>query len=142
MADFNLALKIILADEGGYSNDPQDSGGETYKGISRKNFPDWEGWKYIDTAKNDTRIDTNGRFPETLNFIDILKSLVADFYRENFWNKIAGDNIQNNEIADELVHSAENAGISQAIKRAQQICGQNPTGHITPDLINALNSLL
>ena len=36
MADFRLAYKKIEAAEGGYVNDPDDKGGETYKGISRK----------------------------------------------------------------------------------------------------------
>ena len=37
--------------EGGYVDDRDDRGGETYRGISRNNFPDWKGWKKIDGFK-------------------------------------------------------------------------------------------
>jgi lysozyme family protein len=37
---FNDALAIVLPIEGGYGNDPHDSGGETKFGISQAAFPD------------------------------------------------------------------------------------------------------
>ena len=52
MADFRLAYKKIEAAEGGYVNDPDDKGGETYKGISRKANPDWNGWINIGIVLN------------------------------------------------------------------------------------------
>jgi lysozyme family protein len=51
MADFKQAHSIVMNNEGGYANDPSDRGGETYKGISRNNFPNWKGWKLIDLHK-------------------------------------------------------------------------------------------
>lgn len=51
MAEFNLALKRMLGHEGGYSNDPDDLGKETYKGISRANHKNWSGWTQIDKYK-------------------------------------------------------------------------------------------
>lgn len=33
----------MLIHEGGYSNDPIDLGGETYKGIARNAHPNWQG---------------------------------------------------------------------------------------------------
>lgn len=41
MAEFNIAFQKTLTHEGGYVNDPEDSGGETYKGISRNNHKNW-----------------------------------------------------------------------------------------------------
>ncbi|RYD50653.1 MAG: hypothetical protein EOP52_13405, partial [Sphingobacteriales bacterium] len=35
MADFLTAYKRTAVAEGGYANDPDDLGGETYKGIAR-----------------------------------------------------------------------------------------------------------
>ncbi len=49
--DFQKALAHTLEFEGGYANDPADSGGETFRGISRRNWPQWEGWPLIDQAK-------------------------------------------------------------------------------------------
>lgn len=51
MANFKIALDKVLSREGGYINDPDDKGGETYKGISRKYNPDWKGWRIIDNTK-------------------------------------------------------------------------------------------
>jgi len=51
MAEFNIALQKTLAHEGGYSNDPNDMGGETYKGISRASHSVWKGWAIVDKYK-------------------------------------------------------------------------------------------
>lgn len=40
-----------MADEGGYSNNPRDRGGETYRGVSRKYHPGWKGWHAVDAVK-------------------------------------------------------------------------------------------
>ena len=40
MADFHQAVAVVLANEGGYSNNPDDHGGETNFGISKKQYPD------------------------------------------------------------------------------------------------------
>lgn len=37
--DFNEALKFVLKWEGGYSNDPNDPGGETKYGICKRSYP-------------------------------------------------------------------------------------------------------
>ena len=35
MADFKIAFEKVLEQEGGYVNDVNDPGGETYKGVAR-----------------------------------------------------------------------------------------------------------
>ena len=40
MKDFDKALKFVLKWEGGYSNDPNDPGGETKYGISKRSYPE------------------------------------------------------------------------------------------------------
>ncbi|WP_047452532.1 glycosyl hydrolase 108 family protein [Alistipes sp. ZOR0009] len=44
-------LPFVLKVEKGYANVKGDSGGETYRGITRKSYPDWEGWTIIDRLK-------------------------------------------------------------------------------------------
>lgn len=39
MADFDLAISIVLKNEGGYKDDPSDPGGETKYGISKRSYP-------------------------------------------------------------------------------------------------------
>ena len=47
MAEFKKAYDKTMGHEGGYVHDPDDAGGETYKGISRRYHPGWEGWKVV-----------------------------------------------------------------------------------------------
>lgn len=52
MAYFGDAFKKLSIKEGGYVNDKDDAGGETYRGISRKYNPTWQGWTMIDLIRN------------------------------------------------------------------------------------------
>jgi lysozyme family protein len=47
----NNILPITLKWESGYNNDPEDKGKETYRGITRRDHPDWEGWAILDKYK-------------------------------------------------------------------------------------------
>ena len=48
---FDDALTAVLNWEGAYDNDPEDSGGETCYGITRKFEPSWDGWAIVDDLK-------------------------------------------------------------------------------------------
>ena len=39
MAEFKLAIPRVITNEGGYVNDPDDPGGETHWGISKRSYP-------------------------------------------------------------------------------------------------------
>ena len=83
---FDKALAHTLQFEGGYANDPADSGGETYKGISRNNWPSWPGWKLIDEAKVQGH-----RSAKAINHFfanhAAMAALISDFYNHQFWEK-------------------------------------------------------
>lgn len=52
MNNFNHAIEIVLKHEGGYVNNPNDPGGETKYGISKRSYPNLEIKKLtIDQAK-------------------------------------------------------------------------------------------
>jgi lysozyme family protein len=135
MADYLIAIKPVILIEGGYVNDPNDNGGETYKGISRKFWGQSKVWPIVDASK------VLQNFPGNLSSNSDLQNLIISFYKINFWNPIGGDNINNQPIANLLVDSAVNEGISPAIKRAEVIVGLPSTGHISDALINKLNAL-
>jgi len=136
MADFSKAIKPVLQYEGGYVNDPDDRGGETYKGISRNFWPKWTGWAFVDAAKMQTG------FPASLSKISGLQDSVLAFYRDNFWKPIGGDNVKHSEVAGLILDSAVNEGVITAVKRAQQVVGFRQTGVITAEFIHQLNSLV
>ncbi|HZK69737.1 MAG TPA: glycosyl hydrolase 108 family protein [Paludibacter sp.] len=133
MANFKPAITKVLLTEGGYANDPNDNGGETYRGVARKFWPNWSGWTIVDTAKNQPN------FPKSLSGNAALKDSTIEFYKINFWDKIGGDKINNQSIADLLVDSAVNEGTVPAIKRAQGIVDIAQTGHVTNELVEKLN---
>lgn len=113
MADFTKAFLITLGHEGGYSNDVNDNGGETYKGISRKFNPDWQGWKIIDNLKRDSA------FPKILDSDSALQSFTKDLYKKNYWDINKLDLISNQEIANEIFDTGVNQGVKVAAKYLQ-----------------------
>lgn len=117
MADFKISYQKSMSHEGQYSNDPRDLGGETWKGISRKNWPNWQGWAVIDEIK------------KSVNANDLVKALRADeeleenvqnFYQAEFWNKMLLDQITSQDIANELFDTAINQGQVIAVKQFQE----------------------
>jgi lysozyme family protein len=112
MAKFDISFEKTMKFEGGYSNNPNDSGGETYKGISRKNFPSWEGWNIIDSIK-----------PKKITVSSLkgknIDDMVKVFYKEKFWDKIKGDGIINQLFANILFDSIVNMGIQRPVKFLQ-----------------------
>lgn len=118
---FDSALKVILSHEGKWSNDQDDKGKETYKGISRVNWPQWSGWIAIDAHK------AAKSFPSNLETDEELQELVASFYRINFWDALRCDDMPD-EIRFELFDTAINQGKYMAIfnlQRALNLLNQN-----------------
>jgi len=115
MANFDLAYNITKEFEGGYSYDPDDAGGETYKGVARKFNPTWDGWIIIDDIKNKFPSD----FKDKLD-ITILNEKVFSYYKIMYWDKFQGDVIHNQEIANELFDNAVNMGVNRSVTFLQK----------------------
>ncbi len=100
---FKRALNLVLKWEGGYKlhRNPGENE-DTFAGIYRKYFPDWEGWKYID----------QGDFESA-------ESSVEEFYRQHYWNIIKGDYLPQN-LAIVLFEASVNIGVRNAIKILQR----------------------
>jgi lysozyme family protein len=124
MADFNPAFEKMISDEGGYqlTDIPGDRGGQTYAGIARKPNPDWKGWQFID------RKDFGSATP-----------LVREFYKSNFWDRVRGDDIKEQAIAETIFNFAVNTGVGVASKLSQLIVGTTPDGAIGPKTLERLN---
>lgn len=114
-------IDMILQHEGGFVNDPDDKGGFTYRGITRKNFPNWEGWQIVDTnlpLKNGQIIKN-----------EELEQYVREFYYDNFYHLMKIDEIDNMLISGHLLCHGVNAGIKNSVKILQKsintICNDN-----------------
>ena len=125
MADFTPAFEKMIHDEGGYqlTDIPGDRGGQTYAGIARNANPNWPGWALVD------RQEMGGQ----------LTPMVREFYRTNYWNRIRGDEIADQQIAETIFNFGVNAGVGLAIKLAQVVAGATPDGGIGPKTIELLN---
>ena len=129
---YESALSHMLKFEGGYANDPADRGGETFRGISRKNWPGWPGWALIDAAKARglrSRAAIDAAFQDDAN----MSGLVGEFYRVNFWRPFerleAPDRIQ-----EKLFDTAVNVGVGGAVKMLQRTVNRmDPIAKLTVD---------
>lgn len=120
MANFKEAFDKTMIHEGGYSNDPDDVGGETYRGIARKFNPNWEGWKIIDAKGIDKKL---------------LDPLVENLYKEKYWNPFLGDELDQ-IIANEMFDTAVNMGVGRAVKFLQRSLNLlNRNGKLYSDIV-------
>lgn len=128
MALFDLAFIKTLKAEGGYllHTVPGDKGGQTYAGISRVFWPDWPGWAMIDAG------DINSMR---------LEAAVKHLYEVNFWNKVGGEAIAHQAVAETLFDFAVNAGVTVAVKTAQEIIGVARDGKVGPATLVAINKM-
>lgn len=134
MADFKTAIEVTLKAEGGYVNDPDDPGGETYKGIARKRNSKWPGWIDIDLLKS------KNNFPKNLDTDTALQTKVYALYEMNYWDKVLGDDIEDQDIAESIFDFAVNAGPRTSAKLAQIAVGAKADGVIGPNTIAMLNA--
>ena len=135
MAEFNIAFKRTLIQEGVYSNDPDDLGGETYKGISRASHSDWKGWVIVDKYKKQSG------FPVTLDKDVELQKQVELFYLYEFWLPLKADLISNQTIADSVFDFAVNTGITSTARIVQSLVGTKIDGIIGEYTLNKINSM-
>jgi lysozyme family protein len=113
---FEAAYQFVRSMEGGHANHPYDYGGQTYAGISRKAWPYWPGWKYIDEGKS------------------VPEELVEEFYRKRFWDALQCDKLPP-AVAFVLFDSAIGSGHATAVKWLQGIIGAKKDGIVGPETI-------
>lgn len=147
MADRAQAVKITLLNEDGKDSkwfytkgDPGDPGGETVHGIARNPWPSWQGWPLVDALKS------NPDFPRIMLTNETINSFVDVFYQKNFWNKILGDLINAQVIANQVFDSAVNQGVVAGSKLLQESINWvdnclKVDGKIGPITIDALNRI-
>jgi len=118
--------------EGGYAHRASDLGGETWRGISRKNWPGWPGWKIIDRLKEPG--DSVEDIDATLGLDASLPELVQKFYFKNFWKPLNCDHLPQS-IAAELFDTGVNQGVGTAGKYLQKAVNYlNNNGKIFKDI--------
>lgn len=130
MAKFDIEFDKLILAEGGYVNDKDDAGGETYLGISRKNNPNWNGWKTIDAEKKKGTKNITSRLKQNKELTDSAKEL----YKNNYWDVLELDDIPSQGIAHQLFDTCVNCGVKTAINIAQQVLMMTVTGKWSEEL--------
>ena len=108
MADFDEAVNVVFANEGGYSTNPLDPGGETNFGITKKNYPD-------------------------LNIRALTQADAKSLYYRDYWVKHLFTMIQSQPIANKVFDLAVNLGPKTAIRILQQALSFFVAGPIVCD---------
>lgn len=131
MAKFDEEFDKVILAEGGYVNDPDDAGGETYLGISRKNNPKWVGWEVIDDIKKKYGTkNITSRLKKNVALTNSAKLL----YKQNYWDVLELDDIPSQGIAHQLFDTCVNCGKTTAIRIAQQVLMMTITGKWSDEL--------
>ena len=112
MSDFNLAIEGVLRNEGGYTFDTSDPGGETKYGISKRAYPgeDIKGMT-LDRAKA--------------------------IYLRDYWGPAGCDRVPDG-IRFDLFDMAVNSGISRATRTLQMCVGTTQDGVLGPKTLAAV----
>ena len=104
---FSEAIEIVLKHEGGYVNDPDDPGGETNYGISKRSFPKYD-------IKNLTEDDAK------------------DIYKRHYWDVSKAQKLKD-ELRLDYFDMCVNMGQRTAVKCLQKATNNAPGTKIAVD---------
>ncbi|MDR1656114.1 MAG: hypothetical protein LBT47_00975 [Deltaproteobacteria bacterium] len=117
---FEQAYPAIRRHEGKYVNDPDDAGGETFWGITRRSHPTWPGWVRVDKAKaagHRTAKALDAYFKDDQAMAD----MVAERTRLDYWEPLWGIP---DKIRTKLVDICVNMGLSGGVMVLQRTLNQ------------------
>lgn len=121
--NFAEALQKLLVHEGGFVDHPDDPGGMTNLGVTKKV---WEEWVGHPVDEKQMRALT----PVT----------VAPLYRAKYWDKIKGDDLPTG-VDYAVFDAAVNSGPGRAAKWLQSCVGVEPDGGIGPKTLAAVTAV-
>lgn len=119
MSNFKISYAQVVGIEGVYDNDTNDTGGETVFGISRNNFPNWAGWSIVDQYKSQFGAGSTA-FLNALSGDQRIAELRETWYKDNFWDKLGLDSINDYSLAYEIFDQSVNLGVGKTTQLLQQ----------------------
>lgn len=141
MADFNRAFAVLKPLEFNSGTELHKNSGEsglTFCGIYEGANPKWGGWERVNAVFADCGADIKKASRE-LSADGELMAAVGDFYRDHFWERIKGDEIDSQKIANMLFAAAVNMGAKVAVRAIQQVVGVASDGVIGKQSLAAIN---
>jgi lysozyme family protein len=123
-SNFDKALDITLAFEGGFVDHPADPGGRTMKGVTQKVYDKYRSQK--------------GHGPQDVKLIGDYE--LRDIYKIQYWDQITGDMLPSGvDVA--VFDYAVNSGPTRATRALQQICAVRVDGSMGLGTIAAVKQL-
>jgi len=113
--NFNDAFDRLMGHEGGYSNHPDDPGGETMWGVTK-------------------RVAVSYGYNGPMR--DLPRDTAKQIYRKQYWEAVQADQLPDC-VKFEVFDGAVNSGVSQAVKWLQRAAGATPDGVIGAQTIAA-----
>lgn len=110
--DYKRAVDLILKHEGGYVNHPDDPGGETNMGISKRSYPNE---------------DIKG----------MTKERAQEIYKQDYWDKVKGDELPA-PVALVCFDIAVMSGCHRACRMLQKAVGVSTDGIVGPVTLKAV----
>jgi lysozyme family protein len=114
MTPFDRCLELVLIEEGGFSNHPQDPGGATNFGITKKTFEEW-----ISTTTTVEKI------------MSLRVQDVRPIYMTKYWNPVRADDLPDG-INLIVFDAAVNSGPRRAARWLQRCVHAEVDGAIGP----------
>jgi len=121
---FENCMPVMLRHEGGFSNHPEDPGGVTNLGVTKRNWERWVG--------------------RPVSIEDMRRLTVADvkpLYRKRYWEPVAGDQLPRG-LALCVFDFSVNAGPARAARMLQEMVGANPDGAVGRKTLEALQAFV
>ena len=122
MADYRILKPFILRWEGGFVNDPNDSGGATNKGVTIATFRKYKGASAT---------------------VDDLKAITDEdwtaIFKTMYWDKCKADEINSQAVANLIVDWYWMSG-TNAIKYVQRLIGTAEDGIVGKQTLAKLNA--
>src|ERR1035437_3272437 len=125
MINYDTSFDRLIGNEGGYSNNPKDPGGETNWGIT---------WPVLHQAIGSTVV------PSTVTIKTMTRDQAKLIYKTFFWNAGMMDQYDP-AISFQVFDFAVNSGIVTALRKLQVAVGVADDGHIGPATVAAIKAL-
>jgi type VI secretion system secreted protein VgrG len=116
MARLEPYFPLLLQHEGGFVNHPNDPGGATNKGVTLNTFRHFFGQ---DKTVEDLKKITNAQ--------------AFRVAKEGFWDKVWGDRIKDQSVAEIVFDHAWGAGNGRAVKKLQRILNEHFGNNLAVD---------
>jgi lysozyme family protein len=118
MADFDPAVAKTLIREGGaqFTDNPDDRGGPTKYGISQRAYPN-------------------------VDIRNLSEDQAKGIYKRDYWDKVSGDALKSQAVAESIFDTAVNMGPTTATKLVQMTVDIDIDGKFGPGTLKAVNAV-